>query len=189
MLKPPNNIEFSLEEIQEFTEFKKKHGLQYNKKTKKWNKEFFPDEKTRWITDKKVWNKELKKYGYYKQYTSGWHMGSISTAKCNYCGKLLVNRQTEFCSDPSHKKLFSKYIKEAKKKFNFTWKRDLLGMPTLYSYEIDEQGVWHETRTTVERIEKKNIKFVVNRKQFTLTTKSRTPKPKQKKKLSTIQSF
>lgn len=158
----------------EFLKFKKKNRLWYDSKNQKWNKEFRPIVKTRWIRDKKNWNKELKKYGYFENYTDGWEMGSVSARKCNYCGKILTNKQTRWCNNSSHKKLFIKALKIAKERFGFTLDKGMIFIPTLYNYTIDKSGKWHEVRNEIERIELRKIRISMNGKQYQLTKKSRT---------------
>jgi len=158
----------------EFLKFKKKNRLWYDEKKNKWNKEFRSIVKTVWIKDKKNWNKELRKYGYFENYTAGWEMGPISAKKCMFCGKLLTNKQTKFCAVPSHKKRFHEFLKIAKEKFGFSLDNGMIFIPSLFNFEIDKSGEWYEFRNKKERIESKDVTISINGKSFPLTRKSRT---------------
>jgi len=157
-----------------FETFKKENRLWYDEKKQKWNKEFRPIIKSIWIKDRKNWNKDLKKYGFFQNYLAGWEMGPLSAKRCNFCGKMLTENQTRWCSNLSHKKLFIKILKTAKKKFGFSLDKGMIFIPSLYNYTIDKSGKWWEKRSDVERIENKNIKISMDGKQYQLTKKSRT---------------
>lgn len=159
-----------------FEKFKKENKLKFNKRTGKWNKEYLPIIKTTWIKDKKNWNNHLKKYGYYQNYVTGYRIqNDESMLKCKWCGKLLTGRQINFCSDESHKKLFSRVIGIGKKLYDFDFKKGhILLKPTLWNYTTDENGALVKEKTDIERIERKDIVFYIDGKRISLTKKKRT---------------
>ena len=162
----------------EFLRFKKKNGLKYSKKHG-WNKPFSPIIETIWIKDRKNWNKGLRKFGYYQNIMVGWRLGGLPGKRCLWCGKFLTGKQTKFCTvEPKdkHKKLFSKVINIGKKRHGFDMKKNnhILIIPRLYNYVIDQTGRCIEYRNEKERIEFKDIAFVINGNQYPLTAKSRT---------------
>jgi len=161
-----------------FIKFMKKHRLQYNKITG-WNKQFLPIIQSVWIKKKPNWNKELRKHGYYQNIIIGWRMNDHveSFFQCKWCGTLLKGKQTKFCSNESHKKLFSKVIGIGKKRHGFDLNKNfhMLIIPRLWEYDTNEKGTLIIKRTKTKRIESKNIEFSINGKRYPLTAKSRTP--------------
>lgn len=165
--------EKTFQDFIEFEKFKKDNKLFYDEKKEKWNKEFRPKIKTKWITDKRCWNKKEKKYGYFEDYQDGWEMGEIKDKSCMFCNKSLKEKQDKFCSD-THRKVFHKYLNEAKNEFDFTLSRGMIFIPPLYEHNMDKLGKWNQNKLKLERIEKKDIVFSIDGKQYTLTKKSRT---------------
>lgn len=166
----------------EFIKFIQEHRLKYSKKTG-WNKSFSPISKNIWIsTPKKNWNKGLRKYGYYEYVQIGWELSTdFLEPKCQWCGKFLKNpKQTKFCDEKSHRKLFSKVVIAGKTRHGFDLKKNnhILIKPKLYDYEISKSGYISEF-SLKERIEFKDIEFSVNGKRFPYTKKSGTIKPRQ----------
>ncbi len=161
----------------DFLKFTVKHRLYYDKKTG-WNKQFLPILKMIWIKKKPNWNKALKKHGYYQNVTVGWRIqdGIESLSQCKWCGKLLTGKQTKFCSNESHKKLFSKVMIVGKKRHGFDINKNyhMLIIPRLWEYNTNENGALIIKRTKTKRIESKNIEFSINGKRYPLTKKSRT---------------
>ena len=164
----------------EFIKFKKKNGIKHSKKNG-WNKQFSPIVKQVWVKDKKQWNKGLRKHGYYKNLTTGWKLGGWVDKKCLWCGLLLTGKQTKFCSiEPKerHKKLFSKVVSIGKKRYGFDLNKQnhILIKPKLFDYTVSPSGQLIKIRTKKERIEFKDIEFIINGERHRLTAKSRTIK-------------
>jgi len=182
-------------QTQEFKDFEEKYGsdinlikfmeqnkLHYNKKTG-WNKQFLPIIKSIWIKKKPNWNKKLRKHGYYQNIITGWRLNDDveSFSQCKWCGKLLIGKQTKFCSIGFHRTLFDRVIKTGKKHYGFDINKNyhILIIPRLWEYDTNESGHLIIKRTKTKRIEFKNIEFSIKGKRYPLTTKSRTPsKPK-----------
>lgn len=161
----------------EFIKFRQDNGLEYSKKNG-WNKSFSPIIKNIWIpTPKKNWNKGLRKYGYYEHVQVGWELSAdFLEPKCQWCRKFLKNpKQTKFCDNKSHRKLFSRVIITGKTRHGFDLKKNnhILIKPKLYDYKISKSGYISEF-TLEKRIEFKDIEFSIDGKRHPLTTKSRT---------------
>jgi len=151
-----------------FNNFCKQHKLRFNEKTQQWNKQFTP------IIESFKIDRGHKTYS--ENYVSGYTLGQWIGNKCLYCGKFLDNnRRAKFCK-PQHRTLFHKILQIGKTKYNFELGKNnhLILIPTLYEYNVNKKGEWVEKRNNIERIERKNIKFVINGKRKPLTTKSRT---------------
>ncbi len=165
----------------DFIKFKLKHKLRWNKKIG-WNKPFYTTTKNIWITDKKNYNKGLKKFGYYQTVQTGWKLGKSfeNSLRCKWCGKLLQGKEKKFCfkNTGRHRKLFDKVIQIGKKRHGFDLKKDNHGLiiPKLFNYTTSPSGELIETPTGKERIEFKDIEFLIHGKRFSLTRKSRTSK-------------
>jgi len=97
---------------------------------------------------------------------------------CLWCGKLLKGKETKFCFDNNgrHRKQYSKVIMIGKKRYRFDLSKPnhILIKPKLFDYEISESGQLIKNRTDTERIQHKDIEFVINGKREPLTKKSRT---------------
>ena len=160
-----------------FIKFKEKNKLKYSEKTG-WNKSFSPIIKNIWVsTPKKNWNKGLRKYGYYECVQVGWELSTdFLEPKCQWCGKFLKNpKQTKFCNNTSHRKLFSKVIINGKIRHGFDLKKNnhILIKPKLYDYNISKSGFISEIPLQ-ERIEFKDVEFSIDGERFLYTKKSRT---------------
>lgn len=159
----------------DFLKFKTENKLRYNQKTG-WNKSFFPIVKTIWVTDKKVYNKEKKKFGYYKNIQVGWTMGESKSRQpsCRYCGKALFEPRAKTCS-ATCRKLYHRVLKKGKDLYGFdlTKNNHILIKPVMYSHYYTESGIFQEHKIK-DRIEFREISFSINGKRHYLTTKSRT---------------
>ncbi len=150
-----------------FYHFKKKHRLRYNEKTKSWNKEFSPIIKSLKIDKGHATS--------YENYITGYTLGQWIGNKCRYCGKFLSNPCSKFCHE-QHRVEFNRILKIGKSKYGFEIEKNnhWILIPTLYDSDTDKEGKWTQLRNKIERIERKDIEFVINGKRNPLTTKSRT---------------
>ena len=179
------NFEKEQGENIKFLKFKQKHKLRWSKKTG-WNKPFYPIVDMIWISDRKNYNKGLKKYGYYQNIQNGWKLGEdlVNRSRCKWCGKLLDKPNQKFCTDNDgrHRKLYSKIIAIGKKRHGFDIKKNnhILVFPVLYEYETSLSGILIIKPTDKKRIEFKDISFSINGKRYPLTTKGGKPRSKKK---------
>lgn len=164
----------------DFLKFQKENKLKYNEK-KGWNKQFKPITKTVWITDKRNYNKELKKFGYYQTIQTGWTLvQNDSDGRCWWCNKRLYSsKNPKFCStkDGRCRKLYHKVMKKGKELYGFD--PEIIGhiliKPNVWESGFDKNGQLWENQVK-DRIEFKDIWFSIKGKKHQLTTKSRTIK-------------
>jgi hypothetical protein len=156
-----------------FYDFKKQNKLKYDKKTETWNKQFSP------VIESFTIDRGHKTYS--ENYVSGYVLGQWVGNKCKFCGKFLENNRARFCKT-QHRTLYHKILKIGKDKHRFEFGKNnhWLLIPSLYEQKIDKEGKWTETRNNIPRIERKNIKFVINSKRIPLTTKGGKPRSKKK---------
>lgn len=163
--------------------FKIRNNLHYDQKEKKWNKPIISTGKNTWVTTRgKNWNRYERKYGYWQYVHIGWKILDKETGfKCKWCGKLLTLSKQKFCPNTAHRKLYSKVINDGKRRHGFdpTKNNHILTMPRLYTYDITESGAVGEKPSQKKRIEFRDIKFVINGREYPYTKKSRTVKPKK----------
>ena len=94
----------------DFLKFQKENKLHYSKKNG-WNKPFIPKSKMMWVPDKKNYNKEYKKYGYFVNVHTGYQLTEKPTdKKCKWCGRLLTGRHLSSCCD-LHKTYLHRVLK------------------------------------------------------------------------------
>jgi len=162
----------------DFSRFKKENLLRHNQKTG-WNKPFIVTFKNEWFTDKKHWNKEFKKYGYFVCVLTGWKLvQDKDESKCKWCGKLLPDDpRVKYCTENfgRHRKLYNKVLKKGKELYGFdiTKNNHFLIKPKLWEYCLTKKGRYEPIRTDIERIKFKNIEFSINGERHSLTKKSR----------------
>lgn len=163
----------------DFLRFKKENRLKYNKKTG-WNKPFVETFKNEWVTVKNNWNKHYKKHGYFVYVRTGWKIVlDKDELKCKWCGKILPDDpRVKYCTENKgqHRKLYHKVLKKGKELYGFDITKNNHGLikPILWEYNLTKGGVYEEIRTDTERIEFRNIAFIINGKRYPLTKKSRT---------------
>lgn len=160
----------------DFLQFQKDNKLRYNKKTGKWNKPFIGNVKTVWITDKKNWNKDLKKFGYWANVFSGYQLvDNLADFKCKWCGKLLTNKQKSSCSD-RHKTYYHRVLKRGKEicGFDINKNNHILLIPKVWYYEINENGSLETKQLREDDIKFKEVEFSVNAVRYPFTERSRS---------------
>jgi len=144
-----------------------KYKIRLNKKTNQWSKEFTPV-----VESIKI---DKGRYPSFENIIVGYTLGQWIGHKCRYCGKFLSNYRSKFCED-RHRTYFHRILEIGKTKYNFKLGKNnhLLLIPTLYDFTANKKGEWFQKRNNIERIERKNIEFVINGKRNKATTKSRT---------------
>jgi len=102
---------------EQFRKFCTDNNVEWNDKTRKWNKPFHPNIKNIWIlSDQGDFLNSLhpKEKGYYESKFLGWKLGVIKKEYCFWCGRIISQKRStsnsdlvKFCN-PSHRKAFGK---------------------------------------------------------------------------------
>ena len=88
-------------EIFELNKFKKKHKIEYDKKTEKWSKPFHNVLGIRWLkSENGFYNKDKDEKGCWENYFVKWKLGydTYRLLQCGYCFKKLKGNQRRYCS-------------------------------------------------------------------------------------------